>query len=640
LPSFLAAHALAYRLTQRHDAAFIAGLSFGFGPYRVAQWPHLQMLWSCWMPLGLLALHKYVADRRTRDLLVFALAWVLGSLTCGYYLMYFSVLVGLWVCWFAPSPRAWLAVGLAMAAAALPMAPLLSGYQRIQASFGLSRGMGEIEKFGADLTAMWASAQRMTLSSHWTFAPRPEGELYPGAVVLIIAIAGAVIAWRKLGNPGAITRARIVLLISAIAMIALAVCTEVSGGWTLHLGPIDFSSHRPYRIATVAIWLGVAFVVLDPRMRDGWRRRSTLLFYLVATVAMLTMALGPVGRVFGDRFLWRAPYSWLMLLPGGGALRVPARFGMLFALCLGQAAAMGWTKIVSRAARRSLVLVVALAVVADGWASMSVVAVPRPIDVAALAPAAVLIELPMPDLYADTQAMLNATAHGHTLVNGFSGYSPPHYAPLVGAAEAMDARMFDVLREERPLGIYVDPARDAGDAYRKFVETQPGIERLPSSTGALFVLPAFKAPEPAGLRQLPIAAIVATITPDDARKMMDGDPGSAWGTQRAQNRGDIVTIDLGAAAGVSRLVLEQGRFAGDYPRRLRIDVSDDAASWITAWEGPTAARLMASAIHDPTHMSITIDLAAPATGRYVRLVCMSDRLEEAWSVAEVRVFGR
>src|SRR5436190_11268457 len=62
----LAAHALGHRLTGRHDAALIAGLAFGFAPYRAAQMPHLQTLWACWMPLGLFALHGYLKQHRAR----------------------------------------------------------------------------------------------------------------------------------------------------------------------------------------------------------------------------------------------------------------------------------------------------------------------------------------------------------------------------------------------------------------------------------------------------------------------------------------------------------------------------------------------------------------------------------------------
>ena len=53
----IAAHALVLRLTGRHDAGLVAGLAFGFNPYRAAQLGHLTMLSSYWVPIGLLGLH-------------------------------------------------------------------------------------------------------------------------------------------------------------------------------------------------------------------------------------------------------------------------------------------------------------------------------------------------------------------------------------------------------------------------------------------------------------------------------------------------------------------------------------------------------------------------------------------------------
>ena len=44
--SALGAYFLAFTLTRRHDAAFVAGLAFGFAPYRLAQVPHIQVLAS------------------------------------------------------------------------------------------------------------------------------------------------------------------------------------------------------------------------------------------------------------------------------------------------------------------------------------------------------------------------------------------------------------------------------------------------------------------------------------------------------------------------------------------------------------------------------------------------------------------
>lgn len=124
--------------------------------------------------------------------------------------------------------------------------------------------------------------------------------------------------------------------------------------------------------------------------------------------------------------------------------------------------------------------------VGDNMAAALVVAEKK----AALDPAAVLLELPITDLYGDTKALLNATRHGRTMVNGYSGYSPPHYGALASGTRTMDAHVLDALRQARPLGIYIDPDRDADGRYRTFLEAQPGVTRVASSTGALFVLPA------------------------------------------------------------------------------------------------------------------------------------------------------
>lgn len=40
----LSAYFLTYSISRRHDCAFIAGLAFGFAPYRMAQLAHVQVL--------------------------------------------------------------------------------------------------------------------------------------------------------------------------------------------------------------------------------------------------------------------------------------------------------------------------------------------------------------------------------------------------------------------------------------------------------------------------------------------------------------------------------------------------------------------------------------------------------------------
>ena len=64
--SGLGAYFLAYTLTRRHDASFVAGLAFAFAPYRVAQLPHIQVLTAFWTPVCLAALHRYDREPSTR----------------------------------------------------------------------------------------------------------------------------------------------------------------------------------------------------------------------------------------------------------------------------------------------------------------------------------------------------------------------------------------------------------------------------------------------------------------------------------------------------------------------------------------------------------------------------------------------
>ena len=65
--SGLGAYFLAFVLTRRHDASFVAAVGFAFAPYRLSHTHHLQLLSSYWMPVAIAALHLYLAapDRKS-----------------------------------------------------------------------------------------------------------------------------------------------------------------------------------------------------------------------------------------------------------------------------------------------------------------------------------------------------------------------------------------------------------------------------------------------------------------------------------------------------------------------------------------------------------------------------------------------
>jgi hypothetical protein len=650
----LAAHLLARHLTGRHDAGLIAGLAFGFSPYRAAQMPHLQTLWACWMPLGLYALHRFTTDRRRRHLVLFVVCWLMNGLATGYFLFFFSVLVGLWIVWFVRSWRSLAEIGVALAIGTLPLVPLLLGYQHYQHAFGLERTLEEIEFFSADLSAVWATSSYV-LPSYWTTQPHPEGELYPGLTIAVLSLIGAWVVWRRRRTDRQYRLQRWLFGVGGV----LAIVNYLSwqrGGWVLHLAGLTVSLTRPAKAFFITLSVLAAATFWNPRIVDAWRRRSPFLFYTVAAVLMLLFALGPIGHLNGVRFLYEAPYYWLMKLPGGHAFRVPARFAMLFMLCLAQAAALAFARttpgIISAPGEiprggnysrsRLLTAVVATMVLLEGFVfKMQAAPVPPRVDLAGMDRGAVVLELPMTDDYSDTAAMLRATYTGHALVNGFSGYLPPHYAMLQEGLRQRDRSVVEALQRYGHLLVFVHMAGDADGRYREFFDRLPDSQLVTTTPdGALYRLASRPASaRPLGDQALAITAVAANGEPLTDNAMTDGLLGTRWQTVRHQSPGDELVITFDRPVTISAVELDLGEFKEDYPRKLRISAIDANGAPQMVWQNGTSGLAMLAALDDRVRRALTIDLPRFSPTRQLVLTLVEGHPAFAWSVAELKVYG-
>ena len=634
--SAVGAHALAFRLTRRHDASLLAGLAFGFSPYRVPQIPHEQLLITWWMPLGLYALHQFLETRRTRYLIGFGVCWCLNGLTSGYFLVFFAVIVLLWIAWFARSRRDLLALVTTLVVASLPVAPVVIGYQQRQAAFGFERGLKEIQSLSAQLQSFW-SASIDTVARHWTFRTPAEGQLYPGLIVALLAVTGIVLGVRAQARPPR-SRGRRALVGVACAALAIGLAEAATGGWQPSIGGATISLTHPYKIISVATWFFAIALVWDRRWRDAWRRRSTFAFYAIAAAVTAVLALGPTGLVFDARFLLFAPYTWLMSMPGGHALRVPARFGHVAILCLVQVAAMAFVRIFPRGLPRAAFTACALAVFVEGWMPMLPLApLPASFDVAAIDPGAPLLVLPRHSLLDDTADMLRSTADGHPLLNGYSGYSPPHDDVARYALEHDDGTVLPALQSTGPFLIVVDRTRDTDDRARALVEDTAGIT-LVRTSGTTLVYRAAARPRTALLDDPRVS--IAAVTFHGARldAVRDGDPGTLWENTAAQAPGQSVEVELGRAAAVTRVEIDLGRAPMEYPRQLRVT----SETGQVLWEGRTAGLTVIGALSDPIRVPITLNLATPVITSRLTLTLTAAGYDDdlPWGIAEVRVFGK
>ena len=205
---------LARDLTGRRDAAVLAALAFMWCPNRAPHVTHLQVLMNGWMPIALWALHRYFATGSRRALAGFAAAFVVQGLSNGYFLFFLAVPVAIVAIVELVRHRDRLAThALHLAAAAivigLAIAPVAATYLRVKRDQGLSRTRGDAVQFGARPADYVTVSHQPRLWSKVLPIGAGEKELFPGLVVIVLALGVLVPAMRRDGvAPGSGTGRR------------------------------------------------------------------------------------------------------------------------------------------------------------------------------------------------------------------------------------------------------------------------------------------------------------------------------------------------------------------------------------------------------------------------------------------------
>jgi hypothetical protein len=452
-------------VTGKAAAAFAGGLFFAFTPFRFEQMPHLQVMSFHWMPLVLLAVRRFVATGRPITLVLGTAALLAHNLSCGYHMLFFAPFVVAYAFFEMSaqgqigSGRRWVGLALGGGLVAAVSLRFLVPYMELRLLEATVRSRAVVEEFSADLAGWVTATPRLVV---WgPLLPgldRPEGHLFPGAIPILLAalgiaaaVHGAVRGRLPSRPPWPRLAAAAVIVLLGVGAFDLLPGSATSLVWR---GPAGLAV-TPSGLGALGLACLLALAVLSARCRRLLARAPGTVtgFSAFACLFAVWLSLGPVPRAGGRELGVPGPYAWLYdLVPGFDGLRAPARYAAVAVLFLAVLAGLA----LARAGRLrfgalaaplcgSLFLLESLSIplpLNEGWGGPGVSAPPPPghesepavySKVRALAPEAVLVELPLGETVWETRAMYYSTRHWRRLVNGYSGHFPRRYVALRAA---------------------------------------------------------------------------------------------------------------------------------------------------------------------------------------------------------------
>ena len=464
--SAFGAYLLVRDLTGDRRAAFLAGLIYGFLPYRIASVPHLQVLSSQWMPLTLFGLNRFLTTGSRRALVGGTAALVMQKWSCGYYLLYFAPFVPLftihrmWSLGSLRTVRTWISLSVAAVGTFVFTLPFLLPYRDAQQLFGFERPMGEVYFFSARLLSYLTASENARVYGDLLRAnPRNEQELFLGFIPVLLAIisVGSALVQPEppRTHPSSIaSRARrtvtVLLAVAAATQFLALINVMLFGGLDATIAGIRLRATTPARLAVQFLVAFGLLLAVSKRARDEALRaaRAPVIMFACMIALAVWLSFGPNYGLYGVLYDF---------VPGFNGVRVPARYAMIAGLFLAVLAGYG--------ARRLCTLNSALCFAAAALILLEGAALPLEINrtwtqseampparvhprsqappvytrLASLPAGTVVTEFPVGDAGWEIRYTYYAATHWKPITNGYSGNFPLPYKERVARLQRVAA---------------------------------------------------------------------------------------------------------------------------------------------------------------------------------------------------------
>jgi hypothetical protein len=285
------------RWTGSQWAGIIAGLLYAFNAHVLTRFVHLQAQHVEFFPLVLYAFDRVLVERRLRDAVLLAVAFVLQALCSNYLLVFttYALIAAALVRWRElGNPKKGLPAGLLAIAAAISivaLAPFLWPYYQVDRDQHLARTAEVVTQYNAGWRDYLATGGRLHYA--WWSATFYAGRtaLFPGVTGLVLA-AWAIFSARTRRDP----RVRMAIAFGVLG-VAFSFGTALPGYSALHetlpllSGLRNVARWGWLSLAAVAILAGFGVAAMERANFRRWPTMATALALLVTIEAIRT----PVG---------------------------------------------------------------------------------------------------------------------------------------------------------------------------------------------------------------------------------------------------------------------------------------------------------------------------------------------------------
>ena len=329
---------LAYRLTGRFWPALCAGVGFMTTPYIAGMQGHPQLIFTCFIPLGINALVSFLASSSVRNAFLYGVVLTAAFATAVYYAIFLVIAgVTLYLALMLVRPggmpvSAHLRLGLGVALGAAPLLFLVPPYLGIAKVFG-ERNLYETFYFAASALSYLSAPRDNLLYGATSILSHDEAQLFPG-LIMLLALPAAL--W--LIAAGAATRCRLGWAVGGIwglVCITSALAVTLQGPAIVYLR---------YFVALLS-W-GTIVVLALLLLRLGRDTSAELpsppsdrvfvgIFLFLAAMGFF-VSLGPLGNPEYGQLALGVHRVWYEFFPGFDSIRAVGRVGILtiFALCV------------------------------------------------------------------------------------------------------------------------------------------------------------------------------------------------------------------------------------------------------------------------------------------------------------------